>query len=325
MKARRWVALGIGLFILLFSLITTVSFAFNTYSSTTEAFFGGSEEKIVRQGDTSGTIALLEVNGPIINSGEPGIFDNNGYNHTTFLNDLHKAMNRSDVEGIIIHVDTPGGGVLESAEIHRAVVEAQTVKDKPVYISMGGMAASGGYYLAAPAEKIYANPQTLTGSIGVIMSSMNITELLDNLGIEEHVYKSGPYKDMMSPTREPLEEEDEIIQTIVDEYYDEFVSIIAEGRDMDEDRVRELGDGRIFTGNQALEEGLIDSLGSLDDVIDDMQTDLGRNYQVVTTSQFESFGSLFGLAANQLFGSNEPEQKLHEFNQPRALYMYDYE
>lgn len=320
LKARRWVALGIGVFVLLFSFITSISFAVQSFSQSPA--LNGLEQTIVREGNTSGEIALLEVNGAIINSGDGGLFAAEGYNHNAFLNDLNTAITDRNVEGIVIHVDSPGGGVLESAEIHRAIEEAKSVYEKPVYVSMGGMAASGGYYIAAPAERIFAHPQTLTGSIGVIMSSINVSELLDNIGVEENVYKSGPYKDILSPTREPLEEEDEIIQAIVDEYYQEFVDIIAEGRGMDEERVRELGDGRIYTGTQALEEGLIDDLGSLDDTIDEMQAHLGTNYQVVTTQVNQGIGSLFGLTVERLFG--DTELKI-DFNQPRPLYMYNYE
>lgn len=320
LKARRWIALGIGAFVLIFSFITTISFALQTYTQGTA--LSGGEQTVVREGNTSGQIALLEISGPIINSGEEGFFASGGYNHQSFLNGLNAAMTDRQVEGIIISVDSPGGGVLESAEIHRLVEEAQSVHEKPVFVSMGGMAASGGYYIAAPAERIFAHPQTLTGSIGVIMSSINVSELLENIGVEENVYKSGPYKDILSPTREPLEEEDEIIQAIVDEYYQEFVDIIADGRGMDEDRVRELGDGRIYTGRQALEEGLIDDLGSIDDVIDEMQAHLGANYQVVTSQVNQGFGGLFGMTVDRLFGDTELKM---DFNQPRPLYMYNYE
>lgn len=321
MKARRWIALGIGAFVLLFTLITTITVAFNTYSAPV---MGGTEQTIISDGDPTGQIALLELNGAIIDSGEPGIFDTaGGYNHAAFLTELETAMTDRGVQGIIISVDSPGGGILESAEIHSAIEEIQDQTEKPIYVSMGGMAASGGYYIAAPTDRIFATPQTLTGSIGVIMSSLNVAELLDNIGIEEQVYKSGPYKDILSPTRESLEEEDEIIQGIVDEYYEEFVAIISEGRDMPEDRVRELGDGRIYTGRQALDEGLVDELGSLEDSITAMREELGANYQVVSNEALPGFGNLFGLSVKQLFG-NDTEIKL-DFNQPKPYYMYNHE
>lgn len=320
MKARRWIALGISTFVLLFTLITTISVAFNTYSAPV---LGGSDQTIISDGDPSGQIALLDVTGPIIDTGEPGLFDTGGYDHAAFLTELDTAMTDRNVQGIILSVDTPGGGILESAEIHRAIVETKELTDKPVYVAMGGMAASGGYYIAAPTDRIFATPQTLTGSIGVIMSSYNVAELLDNIGIEEQVYKSGPYKDILSPTREPLEEEDEIIQAIVDEYYDEFVDVIAQGRDMEEDRVRELGDGRIYTGRQALEEGLVDDLGSLEDAISAMREELGSNYQVVSNDEFLNFGNLFGLTLQQLFGNDSPIKI--DFNQPKPYYMYNHE
>ncbi|ALA54330.1 signal peptide peptidase SppA [Shouchella clausii] len=328
MKARRWIALGIGAFILVFSVITSLSLAMNTYSQANWLAGAYDESVVIQEGDPSGSIALLEVNGAIINTTSDSLFSAEGYNHSNFMDLFYQTMSSPNVEGIIIAVDSPGGGVLESAEIHDAVIEAQENYGKPVYISMGSMAASGGYYLAAPAEQIFAYPQTLTGSIGVIMSSLNITELLDKIGVEETVYKSGPYKDMMSGTRPPTEEEDEILQSIVDEYYDEFVEVIANGRGMDEERVRELGDGRIYTGRQALEAGLIDELGSINDVIAAMQRDLGSNYQVIAIEPKQGLTSMFGLAAEKIFGKAEQKQglmELTEYNQPRAMYLYDYE
>src|SRR5699024_9499864 len=129
---------------------------------------------------------------------------------------------------------------------------------------MGGMAASGGYYVAAPADKIFAEATTLTGSIGVIMESVNYAELAENHGVKFNTFTSGKHKDIMSPSREMTEEEHDIMQSMIDEMYDEFVDVIVDGRGMDEQTVREVGDGRIYTGKQAKEVELIDDLGSLD-------------------------------------------------------------
>ncbi|WP_059103793.1 signal peptide peptidase SppA [Shouchella shacheensis] len=330
MKARRWIALGVSALVLLVSGVISLIVAivsFNPQETFNLSESGG--EVVVQEGSGNGQIALLDVNGLIINSGEENsLFTSGGYNHQVFLNQLTQAMESNPVEGIVLNVDSPGGGVLESAQIHDLVVEAQEEYDKPVYISMGGTAASGGYYLAAPAERIFANAQTLTGSIGVIMSSYNISELLDNIGVEEIVYKSGPFKDILSPTRDATEEEENILQGIVDEYYDDFVNVIADGRGMSDERVRELGDGRVYTGEQALEEGLVDEIGTLDDTIKALRTELGGDYEVISYTRPSGMPSWMNFLSDRLPNVHSESDVLHqlvEYNQPRALYLQTFE
>src|SRR5699024_247461 len=155
---------------------------------------------------------------------------------------IDTAAEDPTVQAIVLKVDSPGGGVTESAEIHRKITELQAdydkpvyrnplvipYYDKPVYVSMGNTAASGGYYVSAPADKIFANESTLTGSIGVIMQSMNFSGLAEKYGIEFNTIKSGKHKDIMSPTREMTKEENKIMQSMIDEMYDEFVDVIVE-------------------------------------------------------------------------------------------------
>lgn len=147
---------------------------------------------------------------------------------------------------------------------------------KPVYVSMGSMAASGGYYISAPADKIYASPETMTGSLGVIMHGYNYEKLAKKYGVEFETIKSGPHKDIMSPTREMTGEEREILQNMINNSYDQFVKVIADGRGMTENEVRKIADGRIYDGRQAKENHLIDDFGHLDDVIAAMKTDIGK-------------------------------------------------
>ncbi len=130
-------------------------------------------------------------------------------------------------------MNSPGGGVVESAEIHDKILDIKKVK-KPVYVSMGSMAASGGYYISAPADKIYASPETMTGSLGVIMHGYNYEKLAKKYGVEFETIKSGPHKDIMSPTREMTGEEREILQNMINNSYDQFVKVIADGRGMTE-------------------------------------------------------------------------------------------
>jgi len=169
------------------------------------------------------------------------------------------------VKAIVLRINSPGGGVGPSQEIHEEV--GKTVRIKPVVVSMGSVAASGGYYIAAPAQRILANPGTITGSIGVIMEFTNIQELLGKIGLQNAVVKSGEHKDIGSPTRPMSERDRQILQELIDDVHQQFMTAIAEGRKMDMNKVRALADGRIFSGNQALKLGLVDELGNLQDAI----------------------------------------------------------
>jgi protease-4 len=178
---------------------------------------------------------------------------------------LKKYERDDEVKAIVIRVDSPGGSVAPSQEIHDAVKRIKT--RKKVVVSMGALAASGGYYISAPADKIYAEPGTLTGSIGVIFMHFNVRGLLDWARIEETTLKSGKYKDTLSPFR-PLRESDrEEIQGISDDVYAQFIDAVAQGRGLPEARVREIAEGRIYTGRRAKELKLVDELGGLDDAV----------------------------------------------------------
>lgn len=165
------------------------------------------------------------------------------------------------IKAIVLRVDSPGGGVGPSQEIYSEV--ARITQDKPIIVSMGSVAASGGYYVAAPANKIYANPGTITGSIGVIMEFTNVLDLMDKIGLKTRVVKSGMHKDIGSSVREMTVEEQALLQGLIDDVHSQFVAAVSEGRNLSEGDVRKLADGRIFTGKQALRLGLIDELGGL--------------------------------------------------------------
>jgi protease-4 len=159
----------------------------------------------------------------------------------------------------------PGGGVGPAQEIFSEVKKAQ--KEKKVLVSMGSVAASGGYYIACAADTIMANPGTITGSIGVIMESLNVEELLHKIGLRSMVVKSGKHKDLGSPLRPMTDEEKKLLQGVLDSVHDQFIRAVAEGRRLPLEKVRELADGRIFSGEQARNLGLVDELGNLEDAI----------------------------------------------------------
>jgi len=175
---------------------------------------------------------------------------------------LTRAEKDTAVKAIVLRIESPGGEIAPSQEILWEIEEVEEAK--PVVVSMGGTAASGGYYISTKADKIVALPTTMTGSIGVISQVMNVEGLLEKLGIEVETFKGGKYKDMYSGFREMTPEEEEIMQGMIDEYYEQFIDVVAEGRGLSKDEVRNLATGQIYTGTEAKELGLVDALGGLD-------------------------------------------------------------
>jgi len=176
-----------------------------------------------------------------------------------------KSLERNPmVKGILLRVDSPGGVVSPSHDIYSEIVRIRD-KGTPVVISMGTIAASGGYYISAPADLIVASPQTLTGSIGVIMEFPVVKGLMDKLGVQVEVVKSREQKDIGSPFRAMTDRDRELLQGVVADVYDQFVSVVSKEREIPEDSVRGFADGRIMTGRQALAYGLVDTLGTFED------------------------------------------------------------
>jgi protease-4 len=170
------------------------------------------------------------------------------------------------IKAIILRVNSPGGGVAPSQEIYREV--RKTVLTKRVVASMGSVAASGGYYIASAADKIVANPGTLTGSIGVIMEFVQLEDLLKKLGIGMEVLKSGEFKDIGSPHRPMSEREKELLRNLILDIQGQFVQAVAQGRNLSEEKIQEIADGRILSGAQSKELGLVDHLGNFQDAVD---------------------------------------------------------
>jgi protease-4 len=175
------------------------------------------------------------------------------------------------VKAIVLRIDSPGGGVAASQEIYREVRRVKEEKKKKVLVSMGSVAASGGYYIACPADHIVANPGTVTGSIGVIAEWLNMKDLAEWAKVKPVVFKSGEFKDTGSPTRDLTQREKDYFQGMINDLYGQFVRAVAEGRkgrkDLDEPRVKALADGRVYTGQAALENGLIDEIGDYRDTL----------------------------------------------------------
>jgi protease-4 len=181
--------------------------------------------------------------------------------------ELKRFGESSSVKAIVLRIDSPGGGVVPSQEIHDAVQRVRSKQHKTVVASMGTVAASGGYYIATAADRIVANPGTLTGSIGVIMELVNLEGLLQKVGVESVVVKSGHYKDIGSPFRKMSPDERRLLQALMDDIHNQFIEAVAKGRSLEVAVVRTLADGRILTGRQARDARLVDELGDLEDAV----------------------------------------------------------
>jgi len=250
---RAAIVLGVifgGLFLVLFG------FMLLAYSALKSTSTGISLETETTAG---ARIGIVEAKGTIGEAAPAGI------DSDKVVKLLKKYERDEDIKAVVLRVDSPGGAVAPSQEIHDAVKRIKA--SKKVVVSMGGMAASGGYYISAPADRIFAEPGTLTGSIGVIFLHFNVRGLLEWAKVEETTLKSGKYKDTLSPFR-PIQESDrEEIQSISDDVYSQFVQAVAQGRGMPEARVREIAEGRIYTGKRAKELKLVDELGGFDDAV----------------------------------------------------------
>ena len=199
-------------------------------------------------------IAIVDIYGPIISS-------------ENVVRQIVKYGDDNSVAAILIHVNSPGGGVAATQEIYDEIMRVRLEEDKQVVVSMSSVAASGGFYLACAADQVIANPGTLTGSIGVILEYPVMGELLSKLGVKFETIKSGDIKDVGSPWREPTEKDRKMLQAAIDDTYEQFVEVVMEGRNLTREEVLEVADGSIFTGRQALDLGLVDGLASFEEAI----------------------------------------------------------
>ena len=265
---------------------------------------------MMSSGCTSGgnKIAVIPLNGPI-QSGEASLFFGGSVITPQLVpNQLERARQDDAVKAVVLQIESPGGVVAACQEI---VNEIERMK-KPVVVSMGTVAASGGYFISAKADKIVALPATLTGSIGVISQVPNIKGLYEKLGIEMEVFTSGKYKDMYAGLRELTPEERELLQEMTDQLYDQFVQLVAESRDLSEDEVRALATGQLYTGGQAKELGLVDELGGLNAAIDS-----AANLAGVKEPAVEYYKPEIPSLLSSLLGMNL--QKLQSFIQMKSL------
>ncbi|MDR3013722.1 MAG: signal peptide peptidase SppA [Chitinispirillales bacterium] len=232
-KTHKWIIIGIFAFTVIAGLLfIAVVLGLGTIDSAALPFR---------------RVAVVRIEGVIMDSDW----------HTSVL---RSHLDNRNVAGVLLRIDSPGGAVVPAQEIYNIVAEYKAA-GKPLVVSMGHVAASGGYYIASPASKIFASPGTLTGSIGVIFTLPMYQELAKKVGIDFRVLKSGEFKDAGSPYRPMEEDEKQLFQEMLDDVYEQFITDVAIGRNMDIEEVRVLADGMVYTGKQALEKNMVDALG----------------------------------------------------------------
>ena len=242
MSKKTVILLAAGLFFMVFLFMVSVMIA--------KTLMKGADSPL----STKTGIGLVEVKGMILDSKET-------------IRQLRHFQKQDGVKAVVLRVDSPGGIVAPSQEIFEEV--KKFAARKKIIVSMGSLAASGGYYISAPATMIYANPGTITASIGVILKLSNIEALMDKIGIKSHTLKTGKYKDSGSPLREFSPEDRAMLQSVIDNTHEQFIRAVAEGRKLPVEEVRKIADGRILSGEQARGFKLVDRLGTLQDAIEE--------------------------------------------------------
>lgn len=234
---RTWLVISLAVFVSLL-LLFSLAFSLGRWEQ-----LGGSK------------VALITVEGVILDSKE-------------VIEQLEKYRTNPSVKAIVLRINSPGGGVAPSQEIYEEILKSRQANKTPIVASVGSLAASGGYYIASAADLIVANPGSITGSIGVLLQVPNISGLLQKIGVKSVVVKSGQHKDIASPTREMTDSERQLLQGMLDDVHNQFIDVVAKGRQIDRKKVEAIADGRIFSGREAQSLGLVDQLGNLQDAIE---------------------------------------------------------
>lgn len=322
-KGLKW-SLGInigccGFSALFFGLI----FTFFAFIGFLAAGFQVSSPDNMQESSISGfgpdKIAVINITGEIVSESGNSFLDPLVSSSSDIKLQLQKASDDKTVKAIVLRIDSPGGAVTASDEIYQKVKEMSG--EKKVIASFGNVAASGGYYVATSAHKIFANPATITGSIGVIISIPNMEGLYEKIGYKETIIKSGEFKDLGSSSRLITEKEKAIFQSLIDESYLQFIQIIASGRNMDLEKVKILADGRIYSGRQAKELNLIDELGTLEDAIEEAKKLANiKNAQIIEYKK--SFWEEFSGASYQAIVKLNPFNSYKSFSRLKVEYKW---
>lgn len=297
----------------IFVIVGVISVITNTLSSKTtsssnmseleemmESLYGTSHEALAGMPTTQDFIAVLPIEGTIqASTGDSSLYGTTeAYNHDMLMEYVNVLMKNDYNKGIVLRLNTPGGTVYEADELYMKLMEYKETTGRPIWAYMESQCCSGGVYLAAAANEQYANRITTTGSIGVIMSTYDMSELYEKLGIKEVNIVSSENKDMGTAAKPMTSEQKAIYQSFVDEYYNRFVEIVATGRNMSVEEVKKLADGRIYTASQAVENGLIDGIKSSEEFDEYVKEQSGVDQFFEPSSELNPWAQLFGMMSS---------------------------
>lgn len=283
------------------------------YLAKVASYGSGSDRYYEQTGSGSGKIAIVNLDYTI-------------YSSESIVRQFKKYSEDKTIKAVILRVNTPGGGVAASQEMYE-IIKATRDKGKPVIVSISSLGASGGYYAACGGSLIVADPGSLVGSIGVIINLMNFKDLADKVGISQTIIKSGELKDAGNPLREINEKDKEYFQSIVDDSFDQFLDVVSRERKIDKERLKEYATGRVFTGRQGKEIGLVDSLGTFEDALRIATRMGGIEGEPTIVKEKERLSlierMLEGFANNEIKSIKE-ELKTEFIDQPLLQYKFEY-
>ena len=272
-------------------------------------------------------VLIVDIDGTLVNS-RGGLFGTGENPVSLFIEKIDKAQADTNVKAIVLRINSPGGGVTASDIMHNRLIQLKAKRKIPIVAIIQGVGASGGYYVACGADRIIAHPTSITGSIGVMIQTFSLAGTMNLIGIDAQAITSGPHKDMGNPLK-PLDPEDQkILQGIVDEYYERFLSVVGKGRPkLNAETIRTLADGRVYTGGQAVESGLVDSLGYMDDAIK-----VARKMAGLKRAKLVIYNRPMGHKPHAYASTSAPGAQLNLLNinvpnldiltQPRFLYLW---
>ncbi len=331
MSAKRWIAVGLFIALLFVYVGTEIVMSSDIMDESSADMlssfsFNKNWQSTVYKPGIGGNIAVIRIEGTMIDQDTGSYASTSGYSQSSVVDMIKTAFERSDVKAVVLYINSPGGGTYEADEIFNLLMDMKKQYNKPLIVYMGSMATSAAYYISVPADQIFANRNTLTGSIGVILSTYTLSGLADKVGIKDQTFKSGEFKDILNPMRDPTDAEKQIIQNMVMESYYFFVQAVMEGRGMTKEEVLPLADGRFYTASQARDLGLIDQIGTLQDAIDEAAKDAeitNPNVLMFEPSPMNAFSSLFS-SLNPIQKWLDADPGLATFSRddyPRMLYM----
>lgn len=328
-QTKKWIAVVIAVVLAIISLIAGSSKNkveenaadefMKQYTDKFTSIFDQYSQETIQGTNPNQRVMVVNVEGAI----------GDGPAYEAVMKDLEDARKDETIKAIIMNVNSPGGAVYNSEQIHNMILKIKEERKIPVYTVMETLAASGGYYISAPTDKIYASNDTFTGSIGVIMSYYSMQGLFEKYGIKQQNITSGAMKDAGTTGKDITEEQRQYLQGLVDSSFSRFVKVVAQGRGMSEDEVRKIADGRIYDGSQAVNNGLVDEIGDFEKALADIIKEAQLDDPIVfeRNNYINNFSGLFSKASDILSTKSENSdlkilKELMEQGYPQPMYLY---